>query len=480
MKTKTIFSILVLAINVVLLSASGHSTKKHFTIYPAPSEELLSEDFKVFVEGENLPVYSVKVAPEDQELRWKAMDDKENLGKYYDEAAFAYFDMNDEVDIKVTNDEEIRSVKILPSSAGIVANVKGKTVSFKINSPMNVTVEINGNWVSALHLFANPIEENVPDKNDPNVIYFGPGIHYVSNLMVGDNKTVYIAGGAIVRGIAQEKAEAVFDLRGKNISFRGRGIIDGGLCPSYSRVMIAVAGSDIELNGVIIRDPSHWTIPVRWSSDRVHIDNLKIMGYRANSDGIDILNSRNVLIENCFIRTLDDLVVIKTFKNEGKAENIIVKNCVLWNEVAHALSIGAEIREDVDNVIFENCDIIHDKGREWTLRVFLTDAGRVSNVIFKDIRIEESQRFISLFINKSIWTQDEERGHIKGVYFNNISALGKELRIELQGFDQEHLVEDVFFRDVTFNNQKISTTDVVTNDYVKNINFEDTLRNLTK
>ena len=42
---------------------------------------------------------------------------------------------------------------------------------------------------------------------------------------------------------------------------------------------------------------------------------------------------------------------------------------LLWNEVAHALSAGAELRENVDDVLFTHCDVIQDLGWEWTLRV---------------------------------------------------------------------------------------------------------------
>ncbi|MEL7601417.1 MAG: glycosyl hydrolase family 28 protein [Proteiniphilum sp.] len=481
MKNKIILLILVLSVNIILLYAHNQPATNHYIIYPAPLGESLSQYYKVSVEGENVPVYRVKVAPKEQEGRWKAMDDKKNSAKYYEEAAFAYFDMNDEVNITVTTNEEIRSVTILPSSAGILTNTEDKSMSFKIKSPINLTIEINGEWVRSLHLFANPFEKDVPDQNDPNVIYFGPGIHDVSNLVIGDNKIVYIAGGAIVRGIIEsdesftisdysglKRYSPSFEIRGQNITFRGRGIIDGSLCPTHSRFMVHVEGSDINLEGIILRDASHWTIPVR-RSDRVHIDNLKLLGYRANSDGIDICNSRDVLVENCFIRTLDDLVVVKSDKGDGETKNIVTRRCVLWNEVAHALSIGAEISEDVENVIFEDCDIIHDKGREWALRIFQSDAGRVKNVRFENLRIEEVQRFISLWINESFWTRDDERGHIQGVEFKDIFAIGNLLNIELTGYNKEHLVEDVLFQNVTFNKKTIATGDVQTNHFVKNI-----------
>ena len=150
-----------------------------------------------------------------------------------------------------------------------------------------------------------------------------------------------------------------------------------------------------DLEGVILRDSSTWTIPIR-QSDRVSVKNVKLLGYRANSDGIDICNSRDVTVEGCFIRTLDDLIVVKSDKGQGEVKRIVARDCVLWNEVAHALSVGAELRENVDDVLFTDCDVIHDKGREWTLRVFHCDSARISNIRFENIRIEEARNDLAM------------------------------------------------------------------------------------
>ena len=110
-------------------------------------------------------------------------------------------------------------------------------------------------------------------------------------MKVRDNQTVYIAGGAVLR--ASGKGGAVFALQGAHITLRGRGIIDGTLCPIHTRNMITVRGKDIALEGVVLRDSSTWNVPIR-QSDRVTVRNLKVLGCRANSDGIDICNSRDV------------------------------------------------------------------------------------------------------------------------------------------------------------------------------------------
>jgi len=136
------------------------------------------------------------------------------------------------------------------------------------------------------------------------------------------------------------------------------------------------------------------------------------------------------------------------------------------------LSVGAEIREDVDDVLFEDCDVIHDKGREWTLRVFHCDAARVSHIRFENIRIEESPRLISLWIGTFIWTRDPERGHIEGVTFKDINAVADPLRIELNGFDETHVVSDVLFQNVEVNGRPLARADVKTNAFVRNVSMK--------
>ena len=281
--------------------------------------------------------------------------------------------------VTVTCPETIQSAKVLPSSFDIQPTVEGNRLRLTLTEPKPLTIEVNGNWAGALHLFANPPETDAPRPGDPNVLYFGPGIHEVSHLVVSNNQTVYVAGGAVVRGVIRPdekfRISSYSGLRTYSPTFvlqghqhhlprarhRGRQPLHHARAEPGFR-----AGPGHHPGG---RDPARFQHlddshpPVRPRP----VQNVKLLGYRANSDGIDICNSRDVTVEGCFIRTLDDLIVVKTDQGQGEARRIVARDCVLWNEVAHALSIGAELRENVDDVLFTDCDVIHDKGREWTL-----------------------------------------------------------------------------------------------------------------
>ena len=447
-------------------------------VQPAPSGEELSSQYTVAVEGRPAPVYSAHVAPASPEARWKAMDDKARSAEYFGLASFASFDMRGPVTVTVTCAGPVRSVRALPASFNLSPVIEGRQVRLTLSEPRPVTLEFNGAWTNALHLFANPFEEPAPAAGASNVIFFGPGVHEISRLVVRDNQTVYVAGGAVVRGIVKPDEKyrisgysglrtysPTLELRGTNITLRGRGIIDGGLCPTHARNLLWVQGRDIRIEGVVLRNSSTWTVPVR-KSDRVRIQNIKLIGCRANSDGIDICNSRDVLVEDCFIRTLDDLIVIKTDQGQGEARDITARRCVLWNEVAHALSVGAELRENASNILFQDCDVIHDLGREWTLRVYHCDAARVSGIRFENIRVEESQRLASVWIGSAVWSRDAQRGQVSQVLFKDIQARGAPLRVELKGADAQHRIEEATFQNVTLNSKPLLAAEVKTNAFV--------------
>ncbi len=498
----TSFLAALLSVVAAISCSSDSSATSHYKIYPAPDGLELATRYTLEVEGESVPLYKVIVPDSVPIPRLSGSAGTPGV------ASMAIFDINDKVDIEVTQQQTIESVKILPTSYGIEYEVDGGVLTFSIDEPMNITIEINGNWHESLHISAKPFEVDVPDADDENVIYFGPGVHDVVNLTVGDNQTVYIAGGAYIRS-AMDDIESehevllgqrmllppTFVIAGDNVKFRGRGIIDGGAIPRPRRryILLVQDSKGVDIEGVSFFDSSRWTLPIK-NSDSVHIDNINITGWRGNADGVDISNSRDVLVENSFFRTFDDLIVIKTYEGAGESRNIHVRNCVLWSELAHALSIGAEVRADVSNVLFEDCDIIHDVGRESALRVYHCDSATISDVVFQNIRIEEARRMISLWIGTTRWTKTPERGHIKNITFKDITATSAPIdptltgfqdatdwkpyiikdhaSIEIVGYDQSHLVEGVTFDNVVLDGQPIDASYVVENEFVRDVVYK--------
>lgn len=116
-------------------------------------------------------------------------------------------------------------------------------MTFKLDRPRNLSVEVNGDIFHNLHLFANPIDENKPKKiKDKNLIYFGPGIHTFpgDTLNVPSGKTVYVAGGAVVKGLIQV-------VNAQDVKIFGRGIV----IPDRWAGLRIVNSKNVTIEGVI-------------------------------------------------------------------------------------------------------------------------------------------------------------------------------------------------------------------------------------
>ena len=78
----------------------------------------------------------------------------------------------------------------------MIPRVTGDSLEFTLDKPQDLSIEPNGPN-SPLLLFTNPREKNVPSPEDPNVIYFGPGIHQAGLIKLASHQTLYLAGGSV-------------------------------------------------------------------------------------------------------------------------------------------------------------------------------------------------------------------------------------------------------------------------------------------
>ena len=162
----------------------------------------------------------------------------------------------------------------------------GNVIEFELSEPMNLFVEIEGEEKHPLFIFVSPLEVDVPDAQDSNVIYFGPGVHDVGRMHTDlpSGTTVYVAGGAYVKGLFGTQINA------DPVHFRGRGIISGieyEHNPSvWENHMLYIPGSanqkDVYIEGLTFTDGPKTCINTR--SGAV-IDNVKCFGWKANTDG---------------------------------------------------------------------------------------------------------------------------------------------------------------------------------------------------
>ena len=189
----------------------------------------------------------------------------------------AYFDFEGTVEVTVTAPDRLcETVSVSPLSAGIepVVDAQAHTVTFRINTPGNYTVQFDGSPERAVHLFANAIETEVPDADDPNVIYIGPGEWNIESIMLKSGQTLYLAGGSVVHGIVNSNFE-------HDIKVCGRGILDGSQLEGWQGKAAYIPLKfdhchDITLENIIVLNSNAWACQAYDSNNGV-IDGVRII-----------------------------------------------------------------------------------------------------------------------------------------------------------------------------------------------------------
>lgn len=396
-------------------------------------------------------------------------------------AAFVVFDRDflKPVEIEISKiDEEISDIRIRPSSKRINYVRQGNTVKFTISKPEKLSVEFNGDILNNLMIFANLPELDVPAENDPNVIYFDRGIHDVGEIDITDGQTLYLAEGAIVYGYVRANGA-------NNIAIRGRGILDGGklnhdVSKKRERLVQFENCDNVEIEGVIMRDSPAWTTTLI-GCDGVSIKNIKQICYIVNSDGLDIVNSSNVLIDNVFLRNHDDNISLKVY--DGTAtKNIVMRNSILWADRAHNMLVGPEARGGkFEDIRFENIDVLenaqNDEVYPGVMAVMVADGGTYKDIEWKDIRVEDFTRGKLICIQYTDAFAEHGLGKkAHNIRFVNIDYVGSNASpSRIFGHDQEQNIEDVSFDNLVINGKKaLNKVDgnIEINAFTRNISFQ--------
>jgi hypothetical protein len=363
-------------------------------------------------------------------------------------------------------------VVVRPRSKNIVHECEGCIVRFTLARVEKVSIDF-GYGRRPLYLFLSPPEEAPPIVEKESVVTFPAGqITEMPLLTLEDGQTLYLPGGAVFKGRIHVKGR-------RDVRICGHGIIDGSY---YTRdldgslpLVVMESCSDILIEGITLVRPTGWMLVLAACVD-VTVRDLRQIGEVVSSDGIDVVGSRDVLIEDCFLHNNDDCVVVKAFEIGGmnlagslihgreNVENILVRHCTLANWTAgNAVEIGHELSVDhVRGIVFQDIDVLHVHGHGAVFSLHNYGRALVEDVLFEDIRIEHCfDKFIDFRISRSRYTpKNEPPGCIRGIVLRNIvwhrdhycpgyttSLIG--------GWDEHHRIEDVSFENIRLNDRVI-------------------------
>ena len=431
--------IFVTAALIVYLLQSNINLVASVVTYPAPGGI------------ESSPYYTVEITQNGKTHQPFVYISHAQLPKFNRSKSTSYsiFSFDGPATIKVTKrNGSFKKCNILPTSYGIIPETDGQSVTFHLEKPRKVSVEFDNDITHPLLLFADEPETDIPNANDPNVIYFGPGIHTPSEAISPKaGQTVYLAGGSIVNAHITGK-------NASNVTIRGKGILNGRMFGhTHGRLILF----DYNSENVTVKDITIVDAPgfyVTTTGNKTHIKNVNGLGWWFNTDGFS--TGTNGLIEDCFIKCNDDAVKLYRSGTE-------VYRTTIWQmENGAPFQISWNMNSDNSGFIAKDCDIIHcdhfwDNTNTAVFNAIHGGSGHMSNYLFEDIRVENCDfRFLSLQIRPNKHANAKTLGKISNITFKNITVTTpnnkplKRLNL-IQGMGSEHTISDITFENVTIN-----------------------------
>ena len=246
----------------------------------------------------------------------------------------------------------------------------------------------------------------------------------------------------------------------ENVRITGRGMVEQG---GRGRGVRIANSRGVEVSGIFT--PQCFT----GGSQDVAIRNVKCISYMPNGDGMNVIASRDVLIDGVFNRNSDDCITVYGTRLgfRGGASRITVQNSTLWADVAHPILVGThgstpepEVLEDLR---FLNLDILdHSEVQidyQGCLSLNAGDSNLIRNVRFEDIRVEDFRRGqlvnLRVFFNRKYCTSPG-RG-IENVLFRNLTYTGTHAEQSIiAGYDGERKVKDIIFENLVINGALIT------------------------
>ena len=203
---------------------------------------------------------------------------------------------------------------------------------------------------------------------------------------------------------------------------------------------------NITIKDVTVKTGGGWNIHL-FNSNVAKITGVRVINniYSPNSDGIDLTGCSDVVISDCFIKTCDDAIVVKTVADSNESERISVANCVM-ETLCVGIKLGAgESYKDMRDINFSNC-IFNGTSRFFGL--YSKNGAVIENVVVNNLTGNTNAKLV---YNRPIQLMVEKNrngvvGGIRNVIISNV-AIHTEGRI-MMTCDPEGFMEDIYFRDV--------------------------------
>ena len=328
---------------------------------------------------------------------------KTKMDKYRRFCEFAFSGKPVRVDIAVHYDD-IRSYSVMPSSYKLTSTIKDNVISVYLNEPKTFLLRINNDCTSILSVFAEDSQKvaDVPDKDDPDVMYYEKGWHEVEGgfLKIDKAKTLYLAPGAVLNARLQSSQS--------NLTICGQGMLrdpfDDRMKNAHGQTYVVnvTKADNVTVKGIKIVDCRFYHVYIGDCSNCL-IENVKLLSNQISTDGFSI-NGPDNTINNCYAYIGDDVFT-------GKGANMNISDCVVGCYGGGIISMD-NIKQ---KIAINNIDVFETQGA-----ILRSRWGEKRDRIMKGLTIENLRAVDCSFTPFFFRGSDQGKGH-KEFILKNIS-----------------------------------------------------------
>ncbi|MDO5566887.1 MAG: hypothetical protein Q4G59_09540, partial [Planctomycetia bacterium] len=189
---------------------------------------------------------------------------------------------------------------------------------------------------------------------------------------------------------------------------------------------------------------------------------------------LDLVNTRNSVVKNCFFRSQDDNIAIKGKSGmHRRCENILIEDCVFWTDAANVFRIGYECETDgMRNIRAKNIDVwryarYSAPSKYWSHAIVWLQPNQnmmLENCHFENFNIRSNGSDMTVVLAKPMSCHYEKfkkpvPGRIQNCSFKNFNVYGEQgdFRGELymEGSFPDHFVNNMSFENFVYFGKKI-------------------------
>lgn len=177
--------------------------------------------------------------------------------------------------------------------------------------------------------------------------------------------------------------------------------------------------NNIIVKDITLRNSSSW-VQTYLNCNVINIKEIKVESdCYWNNDGIDIIDCKNVRIEDCTINASDDGICIKSndFTKEKYCDSIYISNCKVRSS-ASAIKFGSAVVSDIRNVVIENIKV-RDTYRS-AIAIEATQGGIIEHITVRHLRAKNTGNAIFLRVGRI--RNAKNQGILKNVTIQDVKV----------------------------------------------------------